>query len=101
MQHRLALCCKAMLPVLTMGSSFDLWLDNPDCKGPLLLQFSRCLAKHPSRDFRLCLSYFNHKRYNKYELWELRYGACPNMLDCMVLEHAWACLCYANAHINT
>ena len=61
-----------MIPILTMGNSFGVWLDNPDCKGPLLLQFSRCLAKHPSGDFRLCLySKWDH-RCDKHKLWELR-----------------------------
>ena len=96
----LAFCCKAMIPIVTMGSSFSVRLDNPDCKGPLLLQFSCCLAKHPSSDFRLRLYSINDRRCSKHKLWELRLVACPGMLACMVLEHARAYPCYANAHIN-
>ena len=93
MQVNLALCCKAMLPLLWTGV-VSVRLDKPG-GGRSVTQLSRCLAQHPDGVSHLRLFTKGNWRHTR-KLIDLR---CAHAAA-QVLEVAWACPRCASASIQ-
>ena len=94
LQARLALCCKAMLPILCAGH-VSVRLDKPDEPST---QLTRCLERQPDGVSHLELwGTGNHPGIN--QLIDLR-CARTGRLACMVLGFACARLCHVDAHVH-
>ena len=86
MQKHLALCCKAMLHVLSMGNVVVM-LGNPNGGRPLL-QLNRCLAKQPNGVLHLAIIKFREGvRHTPADGSQVR----ARMVLKMVLILLWAC----------
>ena len=93
----MALCCKAMLPILGMGH-VRLFIDPEDGGSPFRPLIRWMTTHQPSGALHLELVPYHPQKCHVRRLMELR---CPYMLSRMVLEHARECPCGADAHIRT